>query len=251
MYYYNSIRILLILITISCNGFWIPLSVAQDSLSTIKSQSRQPCIFFPSPMYDRSWQFSIGFISTTTPRDITEEVHVRAPAGDFHALKKINSHFLADGRILFQVLQNHFAFGIKYATPLTNRLFISIGDDLAFWYGNLVTGDFDSHGSGWMNYPNISIGYKSAKDLFVTIKGESLLNIKSYFSNGGYVYSKDPKLFNGFAYTIALEQPFYKRKYLTLAFTAMYTNFNWQLWALFETFDRNIFYPQITVGLIL
>jgi hypothetical protein len=202
-------------------------------------------------MYDRKIQQSIGILSTTTPKDITEEVHIRVPAADWHVLIKANEHFNVDGRILFQVLQNHLAAGIKYSTAFNKRIYFSAGDDVAYWFGYLKLSGFDSKGHGWMNYPNASIGYITNGNLLLTFKAEALLNLYHSFSNGGYELSTDPKFYNGFAYTVAIEQPFFKQKHLTLAFTALYADFYWQLWSLFETFDRKIFYPQVTIGLIL
>ena len=51
--------------------------------------------------------------------------------------------------------------------------------------------------------------------------------------------------------TLRLEQPFAGSKSMTLGFRAMYTNYLWQTWTLFENYDRNLFFPQVIVGLIL
>ena len=220
---------------------------AQDTLP----EKRLPCILFPSPMYDHNWQFSIGFSSTTMPEDITEEARVRAPAGDWRILRKLGSHFHLDGRVLFQVVQNHLAAGLRWSTKLNKHFYVSAGDDMAFWFGKLEVAGFDSKGSGWMNYPNVSVGYRTKSDLLFTLKAEAMINTTYTFTNGGYEISKDQNFFNGFAYTVALEQPFYHRKHLSLSFTAMYADFFWETWSLFETFDRKIFYPQITVGFII
>ncbi|MGI8633994.1 MAG: hypothetical protein ACR2KZ_01190, partial [Segetibacter sp.] len=59
------------------------------------------------------------------------------------------------------------------------------------------------------------------------------------------------RLFSGSSYTIAVEQPFYGKKNLTLGFRALYTDFFWQTWPSFESFDRNLFFPQLIIGLIL
>ena len=61
----------------------------------------------------------------------------------------------------------------------------------------------------------------------------------------------DYRLFSGSAYTLALEQPFAGGRSMTLGFRAIYTDYYWQTWTLFENYDRNLFFPQIIVGLIL
>jgi hypothetical protein len=75
------------------------------------------------------------------------------------------------------------------------------------------------------------------------------LGINTYA--GDTKVTTDYRLFSGSAYSVVLEQPFYGKKSLSLGFRAMYTNFFWQTWTLFEPYDRNLFFPQIIIGLIL
>ena len=63
--------------------------------------------------------------------------------------------------------------------------------------------------------------------------------------------TSDYRLFSGSAYSIILEQPFAGSKSMTLGFRAIYTDYYWQTWTLFENYERNLFFPQIIVGLIL
>src|SRR4051794_12172042 len=85
---------------------------------------QQKFIFFPHPM-SHKWATSIGLTATTMPYDITEEMHYRVPAGDFHVLRKISNKINLDGRISFQVLQNLFTIGPRWTTELNDR--ISVG----------------------------------------------------------------------------------------------------------------------------
>ena len=62
---------------------------AQDT--TFKS--KHSAIIFPYPMYKEKWRSSIGFTFLTTPEDITEEVRLRIPCGDFRVMRKINNNF--------------------------------------------------------------------------------------------------------------------------------------------------------------
>ena len=200
---------------------------------------------------NRNWQVSLGFTTTTMPHEITEEVHFRVPAGDVHAIRKLNEHFYLDGELNLQVLQNRVSIGPRWAKALNDRVSISAGNDVAFWFGSINTEGINTKGSGWQNQPNISFGYRFNKRILVSLKAESLMNfgIKTYA--GDIEVTSKYRLFSGSAYTIAIEQPFYKQKSLTLGFKAIYSNYYWQTWTLFESFDRNIFFPQVIVGLIL
>lgn len=222
-------------------------SSAQDSTFA----SKHAAIFFPYPMYKEHWRSSIGFTMMTTPEDITEEVRLRIPCGDYHLLRKISNHFVSDNRILFQVLQNHLSTGIRYVTPINENVYFTVGNDIGFWFGRLKLSGFNSKGLGWIDYPNMSIGYKTKKDLLITFKAQVAINLYYQAANGEVKYSSGKNYYNGETFTLALEQPFYNKKHLTLAFSAINNLFYWQTWALFYKTNRKVFYPQVTVGFIL
>ena len=212
---------------------------------------KHAAIFFPYPMYKENWRSSSGFTLLTTPEDITEEVRLRVPCGDFHVLRRINDHFILDNRLWFQVLQNHISTGIQYRLPLSEKLYVAAGDDIGFWFGFLKVQGFDSKASGWLNYADISIGYKTRKELLITFKAQISHNLYYQSANGESKFSSAKGYYNGETFTLALEQPFYGKKHLTLAFSTINNYFYWQTWALFYKTNRKVFYPQLTVGLIL
>ena len=232
------------------------LLIAMTIAGTLTAQdtsfvSKHAAINFPYPMYHEKWRSSIGFTLMTTPEDITEEARLRAPCGDYRLLRRISDHFLLDGRLMFQIVQNHLSTGIRYTLPLTDQLYFSAGDDIGFWFGVLKVGGFDSKATGWLNYPHASLGYKTKKDLLITLKGQVSFNLHYQASNGENDYSSSESFYNGETFTLSLEQPFYNKKHVTLAVSAINNYFYWQTWSLFYKTDRKIFYPQITVGFIL
>jgi len=220
---------------------------AQDS----SFKAKHAAILFPYPMYAEKWRSSIGFTLFTTPEDITEEVRIRVPCGDYHVMRRINDQFSIDGRLMFQVLQNHLSAGIRWGKPLGRNVYFNVGNDLGYWFGFLKVGGFDSKASGWFNYPNMSVGYKTNKDLLITFKAQVSVNLFYKAQNGESKFSTVESQYNGETFTISLEQPFYNKKHLTLALSAINNYFYWQTWALFYKTDRKVFYPQITVGFIL
>ncbi len=220
---------------------------AQDS--TFRAKHR--AIFFPYPMYKEKWRSALGFSLLTTPEDITEEVRIRIPCGDFTVLRRISDHFTADGKIAFQFLQNHLSAGVQYVQPLSKRFYLSAGNDAGFWFGLLKLSSFNSKASGWLTYPHASFGWMTRKDLLITVKAQLAFNLYYQASNGENHYSSDKRYYNGEMFTIALEQPFYQRKHLALALSAINNYFYWQTWSLFYKTNRKVFYPQITVAFIL
>ncbi|MES2892703.1 MAG: hypothetical protein V4725_11835 [Bacteroidota bacterium] len=211
---------------------------------------KQRYVFFPHPM-QKNWHVSLGYTLTALPEDITEEVQVRAPAGDLHALRKLSDSWQLDGRIKFQILQNHFSLGPRWVKVINEKLSMSIGDDFAWWFGDLNIGSFKTQGQGWLNYPNVAFGYRLKKELLLTVKAEALIKLSEKTRVGENSVSKSSVAFNGYGANILLEQPFHKRRSIILGFKAQYSNFFWQTWSLFETFDRYIFYPELTIGFIL
>jgi hypothetical protein len=229
-------------------GVGVSLSASAQDTSF---NAKHAAILFPYPMYKEKWRSSIGFTLLTTPEDITEEVRLRVPCGDYRLLRRINDHFILDNRVMFQVVQNHLSTGIQYRLPLSKSLYISAGDDIGFWFGFLKVGGFNSKASGWLNYPNASIGYKTKKELLITFRAQVSFNLYYQSANGENKFSSNKSYYNGETFTMALEQPFYNKKHLTLAVSAINNYFQWQTWSLFYKTNRKVFYPQITVGFIL
>ena len=221
-------------------------TVAQDT-----TVARNMGMFFPTPWEDDPWNLSLGFLTYTTPQDLTEEVRVRVPAADIHVLRRLYKGFYLDGRLLVQGVQNHLSVGARWATPLNDRFTFSLGDDVAYWRGHLPIQGFDCRASGWMNYPNVSLGFRSRHDLLFTLKAQMLITTSTAFTIEGNRRAFDTDVVSGSAFSLYMEQPFFKKSSITLGFTLAYTDFLWATWSLFETFDRNLLYPQITTGLIL
>jgi hypothetical protein len=220
---------------------------AQDTLF----KAKHAAIFYPWPMYNEKWRSSIGFTLLTSPQDITEEVRIRVPCGDFHVLRRINDHFFLDGRIAFQFIQNHLSAGLRYVKPITGRLSVSIGNDIGYWFGFLNITGFKSRASGWLDYTNLSVGYRTRKDLLVTVKAQISYNLYYEAANGDEKYSSGSMYYNGEMFSLLFEQIFYHQKHVILGFSTINNYFIWQTWSLFYKTNRKVFTPQITVGLIL
>ena len=232
---------LLFLLVITCPA------TAQDS--TFKA--KHAAIFFPYPMYQEKWRSALGITLLTTPEDITEETRLRVPCGDFRVLRRINNYLISDSRIMFQFLQNHLSTGLHFNIPVNSNLYLRAGNDIGYWFGFLKVSGFNSTASGWLNYTNVSVGYKTRRNLLISFKAQVSYNLFYKTANGENKFHSSRGYYNGETFTVALEQPFYGKKHLTLAFSTINNYFYWQTWALFYKTNRKVFYPQITVGFIL
>jgi hypothetical protein len=233
------------LCTIVCLCVFTPSAKAQDL-----PIDQQKFIYFPHPMNNK-WTTSIGVTATTLPYDITEELHYRVPAGDLHVIRKVGNKVNLDGRLSLQVLQNLATVGARWTTELNNRISVGAGNDVGYWFGFVNFAGFKSRASGWQNMPNVAIGYRFNKQVLLSLRADAIMNFNIKTYAGNEQVTTDYRFFSGSSYTIALEQPFYGKRNLTLGFRALYTDFFWQTWPAFESFDRNIFFPQLIIGLIL
>lgn len=227
------------------------LAMAQKKAKPVRTMKGQPYLFFPHPMEERKWRTGLGLVFTTSPLEITEEIRLSVPALDYHVLRNLRGGFYLDGRLNFQLVQNHLSMGVRWAHPVTERLSFSVGDDIGFWFGALSLEGFNNSGYGVLNYPNASVGYKLADDLLLTFKTEAILNLRYHSLVGTSEISSTPNTLAGVGFSFLLEQPFYKQQHFTVGFRILYSNFNWQFWSLYPTFDRKLIFPQLIFGFII
>lgn len=232
-------------VSVCCLLLWHLHALAQDSLA-----HHLKGVFFPYPM-DQPTRFSIGFTNTTLPYDLTTDSHYRVPALDLHWLKKISPKLALNLRGNLQVLQNLLTIGPRWSTILSDRYSMAVGNDVGFWFGYINVSGIQTRGYGFQNLPNLSFGRRFKKKVLLTFRADAQMNygIKTYAKNTELKAGK--RLLGGSSYAVILEQPFYGKKVLSLGFRALYTDFFWQTWTLYAPYDRNIFYPEIIIGLNL
>ncbi|MFD2572395.1 hypothetical protein ACFSUS_17275 [Spirosoma soli] len=221
------------------------------AVAQTKDIAEQPGIYFPQAPRPGEWRRSLGVVFTSTPPELTEEVRISVPAIDFDLQRGLSKHLFLNARVQSQFVQNNLSLGFRWATPLTERLFVSAGYDVSGWLGALQIKDvFNSQAYGIQHFPNVSAGYRLTKDLQLTTRFETILD-SYYHSNVGSLAIDDKQLaLNGYAISFILEQPFFKQQHVLIGFRAAYSNFNWQFWSLYDTFDRNLLYPQLLFGFI-
>lgn len=241
------------IVTKNCRWFLLligatPMATAQAT----KPWPDQPGVYFPQVPPAHTWRKSIGVVFTTTPPALTEEVQLQVPAVDFNIQRALGKHLHVTGRVQTQFLQTNVGIGLRGAMPITNRLSVSAGYDLTSWYGFLpIKNVFNSQAYGIQTVPNISVGYRLARDLQITAKSEVIINQYYWSKVGALTVAYNQRVLNGGAFTFVIEQPFYKKQVISLGLRAAYLNYNWQFWSLYSTFDRYTFYPQIIFGFVL
>jgi hypothetical protein len=210
-----------------------------------------PYVHFPFPLANRVRHSTLGVTFTTSPRDLTEETLVNVPAGDLVLLQGITDNLALTAHMKFQFLQNQGTIGLRRSFPIKGRLYGSVGANAGGWVGILKLAAFNTKGFGAMGGADVGVGFRSSRDLLVTLRVESILGFLNQTAVGQTVTGDNKIRSNGYGATVTLEQAFFGRRHVAVGFRALYTNFNWQFWSLYDTFDRNIFYPEVFMGFFL
>ncbi len=204
---------------------------------------------YPLPLAVGEWQKSLGLAVTTQPKEIVEEQMNQSPAIDFNSSLGLPWNFNLDGRALVQVLTNHLSLGVRWSHAF-DRFAFSFGDDVAWWFGFLRVEGFDNWADGWLNYPHVTVGYDFGR-FRMSVRAEAVLVMfYNSFAGDNHVAS-DKNSFGGFAFSVVIEQPFWKNTHVSLGFKASYLRFFYQSWFVFDTFRRYLFIPELSVGFIL
>ncbi|MBO0935691.1 hypothetical protein J2I47_03935 [Fibrella sp. HMF5335] len=220
--------------------------VAPDSTSP-----QVPFVHFPYPLARGINRATLGVTFTTSPRDITEQTQIDVPAGDLVILRGLTKNLALTGEMKFQFLQNNAMAGLRRTFPIKGRFYGSAGAGLGGWFGMLRLADFNTSGFGFMGAADVAVGFRSSRDLLVTFRLQKDLGLLNRTAVGQTVSDDGRIVSNGYGATVTLEQAFFGRRHAAIGFRALYTNFNWQFWSLYDTFDRNIFYPEVFMGFFL
>lgn len=227
------------------------LMVVTPAQAQLDSTERRPGIYFPQAPKPAQYRRSVGATFTVAPPELTEELRISIPALDINIQRGLSRRLYLVGRLQTQFVQSSGTVGIRYALPLSQRFFVSVGDDVNGWFGYLkIKNVFDSYAVGVQNYPNISVGFRPSSDLQLTLKAEAILYLYYKSAVGGLGVEQRGGSQNGYALTFVVEQPYYHKRHVSVGIRAAYTRFNWQFWALYSSFDKQLFYPELLFNFI-
>jgi hypothetical protein len=192
----------------------------------------------------------LGLVQANLPEDVIETDDViRAPLFGYHIRYGLPKNFLLEGSVNTNFITFHFALGAKWGYGF-DRLRLAVGYDVAYWFGHLKQFGFDTKIRGWINYPNVLVGYDFGA-FSITMTGELILIMSQTEENGGIEVSSDRNHFAGGAVGVFLEQPLWKDNIFLIGVKANFTDFYYPQWSAFSTFQRKFFIPEVFVGLVL
>jgi hypothetical protein len=205
-------------------------------------------MYYPSPLGAGEFKSAVGLTLSKPPDETVEELSsvLRAPLFEYQMLYGLPHDFQLEGRITTIFISNHFSLGGKWVYP--QRPFgVSVGVDLAYWFGKLEVEGFDNFVNGWNTYPSVAVGYDFGK-FTVTVKAELNIILHQTQRVGDIVVSDDSNVFNGGAFSIYLEQPLWKDNYFTVGVKNNFVKFYYVVWPGFPTFDRYSYIPEFYFG---
>jgi hypothetical protein len=204
---------------------------------------------YPQRLQSGNLKFLAGMSLANLPEDVIESDDLfRAPLFKFHALYGIPKNFSIEGSLNTNLVTWHFSLGPKW-NYVFDKLSFALGYDVAYLFGGLKQFGFDSSIKGWMNYPNVAIGYKFSK-FTISVKGELVLVTSLTETADDLEVESDINTFSGYTLTTVVEQALWKENYFLVGLKINWVKFYYPQWAAFSTFDRLFFIPELTVGFV-
>lgn len=184
------------------------------------------------------------------PEDAVEEVssNILAPLFNYDILYGLPMGFSGHGNFTTNWVTFHLSLGPKWNYRF-KRVSFSIGYDVAYVYGRIFNFGFDSEIKGWLNYPNITIGAAIEK-VTLSVKAEATITTSLTQFNDDVEVGSDKNKLSGVAVSAIVEQPLWKDNIIALSFKGNYTRLYYPAWAVFPTWDRYSFIPEIIIGIV-
>jgi hypothetical protein len=218
---------------------------AQD---TARFDIAKASVYYPHRYIPGSWKTEVALSQVKLPFDWLETA-IQAPLFHFHANYGLPRNFSIDGRLSSLFISNQISIGPRWQFE-KNKASFNLGYDVAYAFGFLNQFGFDTSVNTWINYPNVSVGYR-LKEIAFTLKTE-LAMITSFSSQQGEnTVASNANVFNGYTVALYIEQRVHNDKVLVLGIKNSYAKYHFMAWPAFSTFNRFYNIPEFYIGLIL
>jgi hypothetical protein len=208
----------------------------------------QSSILYPHTLKPGYFKSEVALSQVKLPFDWLE-TSAQAPLFHYHAVIGLPKSFSIDSRFSTLFVANQLTLGPRWGKQF-DRISFNTGFDVAYAFGFLNILGFDSSVSTWINYPNLSLGYKT-KDIVFTLKAELSVVTSNSSRQGENEIVSDKNFFNGYTLGIYLEQRLWKNHIFILGFKNTYAKYHFMGWPAFSTFNRFYNIPEVYLGLVL
>lgn len=214
-----------------------------------QAMSEENCISYPKGYESGLFNYNYGLEISRLPNSIGEDMFQQLPllAIDMRYGLPANISLLAKLRTIF--LTNSISIGALWSFG-SDDLPFAVGANYMYWYGFAEFSSMDASASGFVFYPNISIGYEF-DNLYITLIGEaSLTTLLTRQVSNIEVETAKMKVY-GWRGSLIIEQPIYDDTYLLLGFQLNYTRYHYPSWLAFTTTKHWLMIPEFHVGIKL
>ena len=207
--------------------------------------------FHPSVMGNGEYKHEFSIILAKLPEDQVEAVSswIYAPLFTYHAKYGLPYGFNLNGSVSSNIITFQFRAGPQWGYDFGD-ITLSLKPDIAYLFGQLNKFGFKSKVNAWNGYLTLLLGIEFEKfTLTLTAGIERILSIRQIADD--IETSNTKNLLAGYYFTIMVEQPLWKDNFMTLGVRFNYSRFYWPAWAVFPTWDRFNFLPEVVVGFVL
>ncbi|MCW8849404.1 MAG: hypothetical protein OQJ81_05435 [Melioribacteraceae bacterium] len=206
---------------------------------------------YPNPHKFNHFKSLFSITLAKLPEDVIEEAssYIYAPLLNYDVLYGLPIGFSAHGNFSTNWVTAHLLLGSKWSYRY-KRVSVAVGYDVAYVYGRLYKFGFNSEIKGWLNYPNITFGL--AFDKFtLSFKGDVtfITNLDQF--NDDLKVGTDKNRMAGLSFKVTVEQPLWKNNFVSVSFRGNFTRLYYPSWAVFPTWERYNFIPEVVIGLVL
>jgi hypothetical protein len=202
------------------------------------------------PHQYKKWGFQIGagLQLVRPPADLLENA-IQAPLVNIHMTFGLPWRFSLEADVSTILVSNQIAIGPRIGYGFKNFYF-NAGWDGAFVYGQLRQGGFDNSTRVFLQYPNLSLGYKLKKMAF-TLKGEAVFVTRLIQTSGDKELTRSKDFYNGITVGFYLEQRLWKDSVFIFGIKDNYEKYYWPTWMIYTTFNRFYHIPELSFMWIL
>ncbi len=205
----------------------------------------------PSIMELNEYKHEFSLLLAKLPEDAIESTSawIYAPLFTYSAKYGLPVGFNLNGSFSTNIITYEARAGGQWGYNL-DRFTLAVGFDVAYWYGKLNNFGFNSTAQGWQGYFNLNLGIAFEK-FTLTLRGESDYLFTLTQTADDIVTTSSKNISAGASFAILIEQPVWKDNYMTLGVRFNYSKFYWPAWAVFPSWDRYFFIPEVIIGFVL
>lgn len=207
--------------------------------------------FHPSIMELNEYKHEFSLLLAKLPEDAIESTSawIYAPLFTYSAKYGLPAGFNLNGSFSTNIITYQARAGGQWGYSF-DRFTFAVGFDVAYWYGELNSFGFNSTAKGWQSYLYPSLGIAFEK-FTLTFRGELnyLLTLEQTADDVVTISSRN--IDAGISFAILIEQPVWKDNYMTLGVRFNYSKFYWPTWAVFPSWDRSFYIPEVIIGFVL